>query len=118
MPRPRILRNVNGLPPFKHYGPIDRRNDLDIITMSIEEYESIRLIDHLNLTQAEAAMEMGIGRTTVQRIYFDARKKLASSIVLGHVIQFDGGDYRLNGRGRGHGQGRGQHRGQGRNKRD
>lgn len=43
----------------------------------MEEYEALRLMDYLGLNQEEAAAQMGVARTTVQRIYAQARRKLA-----------------------------------------
>jgi len=63
--------------------------------MSIEEYETIRLIDLQGFMQEEAAEQMNIARTTVQRIYNDARKKLSESLVNGKILRIEGGDYRL-----------------------
>lgn len=63
--------------------------------MSVEEYESIRLIDKERLTQEESAKSMGIARSTIQKIYEEARKKLAYAIVDGRTIKIRGGDYNL-----------------------
>lgn len=114
MPRPIITRSVHGLPPHRLYGPLNTRGNMETIIMSIEEYETVRLIDELNHTQAECATEMGIGRTTAQRIYNSARKKLANCLVNGKILQFEGGDYFIRGQGRGRGMGKG--RGQGKNR--
>lgn len=43
--------------------------------MSVEEYETLRLLDYEGMTQAECAQEMGIARATVQSLYTEARKK-------------------------------------------
>ena len=110
MPRPRIKRHVYGLPSYSAFGPKGTRNT-DIVIMSIEEYETIRLIDDMNLNQAQCAEEMGIGRTTAQRIYNNARSKIASCLVYGKTLQFEGGDYTIKGQGRGrgnHGYGKGR----------
>ena len=115
MPRPIIARSVYGLPKHRRFGPLDTLNDLDIIIMSIDEYETIRLIDEVGLNQAECALEMGIGRTTAQRIYNSARKKIACCITHGKVLQFEGGDYLVKGQGRGRGAGR-HGQGMGRNR--
>ncbi len=117
MPRPRIIRNVHELPKFKRFGPLENNDDLDIVIMTIEEYEAIRLIDELGLNQAECAERMGVGRTTAQRIYNNARKKIALCLVHGKTLQFEGGDYIVKGRGQGMGRGRGKHgQGMGRNR--
>jgi predicted DNA-binding protein (UPF0251 family) len=83
--------------------------------MSIEEYETIRLIDDSDLNQAECAEEMGIGRTTAQRIYNNARKKIAHCLVHGKTLQIEGGDFIIKGHGRGQGMGR-HGQGMGRNR--
>ena len=67
----------------------------EIITMAVEEYETIRLIDLEGLTQEECAEKMQVARTTVQNIYNSARRKVAESLVNGNAIQIEGGDYKL-----------------------
>ena len=63
--------------------------------MTVDEYESVRLIDLEGLTQEECASQMNVARTTVQSIYFSARKKLSDSLVNGKVLQIEGGEYKL-----------------------
>ena len=65
------------------------------VTLTIEEYETIRLIDRVGLTQEECADFMQVARTTVQQIYWDARKKLAQMLVDGVPLRIEGGTYQL-----------------------
>ncbi len=102
MPRPRKWRNVCCMPENCKFGPLDMTANMNIaITMTVDEFETIRLIDLEGFNQEECAEQMGIARTTVQGIYFEARKKLADSLVNGKVLFIEGGDYRLcNGHGK------------------
>ena len=96
MPRPIKCRKVCSLPESNIFGPLNMKNSEDeIIIMTVEEYETIRLIDAEGLMQEECAERMGVARTTVQKIYNDARKKLAEALVGGNVLKIEGGDYKL-----------------------
>ncbi|MDQ0414300.1 putative DNA-binding protein (UPF0251 family) [Mesobacillus stamsii] len=84
------------MPKSNRFGPMDARSKQDcIITMTIEEYETIRLIDLEGFTQEECAAQMSIARTTVQGIYNAARKKLSESLVNGKTLHIEGGNYKL-----------------------
>lgn len=95
MPRPRKPKLVCGMPVCNTFGPCGGVCGGEPITMSLEEYESIRLIDHEQLDQTQSAAKMGVARSTVQRLYTDARRKMASSLVDGRMLRIDGGDYAL-----------------------
>lgn len=96
MPRPIKWRNVCGLPENERFGPIDApESERKFITMTVDEYETIRLIDLEGFNQTQCAEQMNIARTTVQGIYTSARKKLAESLVNGSVLVIKGGEYVL-----------------------
>lgn len=61
--------------------------------MTIDEYETIRLIDGLDYTQEMCAQQMGVARTTVQAVYNEARKKLAQMLIEGRPLTIAGGNY-------------------------
>lgn len=67
----------------------------EVITMALDEYETIRLIDFEGLSQDECARQMEVARTTVQAIYARARRKLAQYLVQGTRLKIAGGDVRL-----------------------
>ncbi len=96
MARPVKFRRVCNLPKNKRFGPLDLAVDeKDLITMTVDEYETIRLIDLENYNQEECAKQMNIARSTVQGIYIEARKKLAEALVNGRPLIIEGGRYRL-----------------------
>ncbi|WP_334196280.1 DUF134 domain-containing protein [Muricomes intestini] len=93
MPRPRKHRRVCSHPRCTSFKPCG--GDKPVITMTLDEYEVIRLIDLEGLTQEQCAEQMEVARTTVQAIYARARKTLAQCIVEGHSLQISGGDVRI-----------------------
>ena len=96
MPRPVKWRKICCMPETNRFGPLDNDEQLKgSVTMTVDEYETIRLIDLEHFTQEECALHMNIARTTVQGIYSEARTKLAESLVNGKVLFIDGGEYRL-----------------------
>lgn len=92
--RPKKNRRVCGFPNHAHFGPKECEC-YKSISMAIDEYESIRLIDYEGLTQEECAEQMNVARTTVQAIYVSARKKIAECIVMGKHLEISGGDVQL-----------------------
>ena len=88
MARPVKVRRISALPEvYKQEGPA--------VTLTLDEFECIRLIDHCGLSQAECGIQMEVARTTIALIYERARKKIADSIVYGRPLVITGGSYRL-----------------------
>lgn len=94
MPRPIKQRNVCSMPKSSHFGPLDS-NASEIINMTVDEYETIRLIDLEGLTQEECSKQMNVARTTIQGIYIEARRKLAEALVNGKRLVIGGGEYKI-----------------------
>ena len=92
MPRPRKCRRVEGPPGHTRFAPEGCKAGRRHVSLHVDEYETIRLIDALKFTQQEAAKRMGVGRSTVQSIYDKAREKIAIALVNGYKIHIEGGD--------------------------
>lgn len=93
MPRPRKRRKVCCMPiagVFTAQG-----EDRGEVTLTVDEYECIRLVDHRGFSQEQCAEYMQVSRATAQLICEGARKKLATALVEGRSIRIDGGDYSL-----------------------
>ncbi len=96
MSRPVKWRKVCSMPETSRFGPLNSDGESrGSVVMTVDEYETIRLIDLEHFTQEECASHMNVARTTVQGIYNEARKKLAESLVNGKVLFIDGGEYRI-----------------------
>lgn len=132
MARPCKRRRICALPGYGRFGPKNNagsgRGD---VVMTVDEFESIRLIDLEGMTQEECAAMMGVARTTAQSIYSSARSKIAASLVNGSDLSIKGGEYvlcdgnaencgrhrcagHIHGKGGGRGSGQGGGRGNGR----
>ena len=85
MPRPVKRRRVCEPPRNARFGPLDGAPAENVV-LAVDEYETIRLIDLLGLTQEECAGQMGVARTTVQALYEAARAKLADMLVNGRLL--------------------------------
>jgi predicted DNA-binding protein (UPF0251 family) len=96
MARPRKCRKVCCLPNSDLFGPLSTNaSNAETVIMTVEEYETIRLIDFSDLTQEACSERMAVARTTVQKIYGDARKKIAEALINGSTLKIEGGDYTL-----------------------
>lgn len=88
MARPMKTRQVGFHPCIHELSPNDNQAR-EQVTLKLDEVESLRLMDLENLNQASCAEEMGIGRSTFQRIYKSAKSKVADAIVNGKRLKID-----------------------------
>ena len=95
MPRPRKSRKVCHYPDVLGFEPIGIEEKQSDVILTVDEYETIRLMDKEEYSQEQCGEKMGIARTTVQLIYSSARAKIASALVEGRPIRIEGGDYQL-----------------------
>ena len=94
MSRPQRCRRICCAPQFDSFSP-EKTPESEAVTLTLDEYEAIRLLDLENLQQEQAAAQMGVARTTVQLIYNNARRKLADCLVNGKRLVIEGGDVAL-----------------------
>ena len=84
------------MPGICRFGPLSAEAPpLPAVRMTVDEYETIRLIDLEGCTQEECAKQMHVARSTVQMIYNEARRKSADCLVNGKPLVIGGGNYRL-----------------------
>jgi len=96
MARPRKRRLIPQEPRAAVYKPagvpLERLRRIKLLQ---EEREALRLADLKGLTQAEAAEQMGVSRSTFQRIVSHARRQVALALAEGHALQIEGGTFEV-----------------------
>jgi len=96
MARPVKLRYVTQLPIAGFFRPMGIPvSVLQVVQLSVEEVEAIRLKDLEGLEQEECAEKMHISRPTFHRILESGRMNLADALINGKAIQIDGGNFGL-----------------------
>jgi predicted DNA-binding protein (UPF0251 family)/predicted Fe-Mo cluster-binding NifX family protein len=78
------------MPAFRSFSP-DDISDAEVIRLTLDEYETLRLMDAEGLNQEACAAQMNVARTTVTAIYESARHKIATALVRGKRLQITGG---------------------------
>lgn len=94
MARPCRARRICAEPAYDCFVPSGLPGGA-VVTLTLDEYEALRLIDLEKCTQESCARQMDISRTTVAEIYASAREKLADCLVNGRTLVISGGRYRL-----------------------
>jgi len=96
MPRPRKFRRIAREFGIEFFGPRGLPlRDLEIMILTQEEVEALRLSDLEGLYHEQAAATMGVSRPTFGRILASAHSKLADALINGKGLQVEGGDYRI-----------------------
>jgi len=73
--------------------------ELEQVTLTVDEFEAIRLKDVERMDQIPAAEQMTISQPTFQRLLTNAREKIADALVNGKAIRIEGGHYTIERRG-------------------
>ncbi len=93
MPRDKKCRRVCCIPSSIRFMPEDGK--VDVVILTVEELESVRLCDLEGLDQDTAAKRMNVSRGTLQRIIYSAHTKVADALCSGKGIFISGGNYEL-----------------------
>ena len=91
--RPRKYRMVRVNPKISQFSPRGRPGRPDEIILAVDEYEAIRLSDHMGIDQKEAAKSMHISQQTFSRLLRRAHKGIANALINGAIIKIQGGTY-------------------------
>ncbi len=88
MPRPRLRRRIRFRPNAYYFKPqgIPLRT-LEMVELTLEEAEAIRLKNALKLDQNECARRMNTSQSTFQRILSSAQHKTADALINGKAIK-------------------------------
>lgn len=96
MARPRKRRIIRQEPKPAIYKPAGvPLEGLRCITLLQEEREALRLADVEGRTQTEAAEQMGVSRSTFQRIVSHARRQVGLALAEGHALRIEGGTFEV-----------------------
>ena len=69
MPRPKKYRRVCDFPQTLTFLPEDHHHKGQAVILTVDEYETIRLIDKEGISQEQCGDFMQVARTTAQQIY-------------------------------------------------
>ena len=88
MARPRLCRKTSFKPDITYFKPqgVPMRH-LEVIELTAEEAEALRLKNIKDLDQVDAAKQMKTSQSTFQRILSSAYKKISNAIIEGKAIK-------------------------------
>lgn len=94
MVRPRLCRNIKFDPRVNYFKPqgIPVRC-LEVVGLSLEEAEAIRLKNLEGLEQTEAAKKMNTSQSTFARILSSAHQKITDALINGKAIRIEKNDH-------------------------
>jgi len=89
------MRWIGFVPPINYFHPAGVFEPQQVIELTLEEIEAMRLVDLEHLTQEEAAMRMGVSRKTLWNDLKSGREKVIRAIINGYPIRIGGGKFAL-----------------------
>jgi len=88
MVRPRLCRRIRFNPNVTYFKPqsVPMRS-LEVVELTAEEVEALRLKNRKDLKQVECAKKMKTSQSTFQRILSSAYKKVTEALIEGKAIK-------------------------------
>ncbi len=92
--RPRCPRRIEREPNITYFKPRGiPLNHLEVVVITFEELETIRLTAIEEMEQEQGSQLMGISRRAFWKDLQSARRKIAEALVEGKAIRIEGGSY-------------------------
>lgn len=90
MVRPKLCRKIEFNPNITYFKPqgVPLR-ELEVVDLTLEEIEALRLKNIKGLEQIEAAEKMGTSQSTFQRILASAYQKISDALINGKAIKIE-----------------------------
>ncbi len=94
--RPKITRTVEDIPDTEQFNPVGKYGELDMVMLTVDQFEAVKLADYQGLDQLEGAKRMNVSRATFGRIIREARSKIADALVNSKRLRILGGPIKIN----------------------
>jgi predicted DNA-binding protein (UPF0251 family) len=96
--RPKCPRRIETEPAVSYFKPRGvPLAELEVVVLSLEELEAVRLSDLVGIGQEDAAQRMGVSRRALWQDLQNARRKIVDALVNGKAIEIKGGNYAVEG---------------------
>lgn len=92
--RPQKPRHIESPPPWERYLPEGRRQAAEM-TLGLDMFEALRLVDAEGLPQEAAAGRMGVSTPTLCRLLGEARRRVATALRDGWALRCEGGNVQM-----------------------
>lgn len=92
--RPQKIRHIETPPPWDRYLPEGRRHVAEM-TLGLDMFEALRLVDAEGLAQEAAAGRMGVSTPTLCRLLGEARRRVATALRDGWALRCEGGNVQM-----------------------
>ena len=90
MPRPRLYRKIRFSPRVTYFKPQGvPMHRLNVVELSLEEMEALRLKNVLGIEQTECARKMNTSQSTFQRILTSVNYKISYALINGNAIMIE-----------------------------